>query len=1114
MPATPLRRLRRYQNLFLLGGGFVITLIALLTFIIMAVYSMRQLLVDERQQINDDRILVATTVKASEVSLRRTVSYIELSWPTMPVADEASYDAFLQNGNRLVIERPAMSTSIVFAADESALADPGRVRRYLALAQQFAITSAAVSISRNVDAESYIYSPDGKMVIVPESRSSNPPFRSVDSLASALKIDLDALPAGPVERPGGFHLPVFWLPPFNDPLTGDIRLRLAAVARSHGDAFAIVVVEYDPQMLLNTLSSRSENEAYAIVSPDGRILAHLGSDDAKRYAAEAAAAGRLLPGRAFFGSEIGYYDGFFVLREPVVDTGWTLLYAFSWRDVVSGMVNKVGTVAVATAVILCAMWVLLLMFRRRVLAPLLDDSERMFESERLRRTMVQTVPVGLALVSCKDGEWLSRSPQLHEMASRIVGEADVLAASLVARFKDFEMARGGHTADAIFRQDFNFEGRDGGCIELEVSASKARYKGADVLVAAFIDVTERRRLERELERAMRAADSANQAKSAFLAAMSHEIRTPLNAILGNLELFAKSPLSGLQRDRLATVRSASEGLLSVINDVLDFSKIEAGEMTLEHIEFDVVEVIERVIAIFEPVARARGLGFYVRLDMAASQPMFGDPTRVAQILNNLLSNAIKFTENGTVTLDACIDEAADGAYMLRVAVADTGIGISQVHLGQLFRAFSQVDVTINRRFGGTGLGLTLCQHLLRAMGGTIDVESTPAVGSRFTARLPLGEGVTRAQEARMLSGQHVVFLSAEQQWCDLVVPHLQRWGAEVQVIRDPASMGDDELEACSLLMVWGNREQWSSDDENRLVENARWVIDGTPDGPAQVIRMGKVLSVSCLSLKGIEAAVRATLLGEPLPGMQSAATSGSLAELAGKGRSLRVLMAEDNPANRLLLTEQLTLLGCQVKAAPTGQEALDLLGSDDWDLLLTDLNMPGMSGYELADAVHRVRPLLPIIAITAHATKEEQARCKAAGMTQVLIKPLSLQQLSDAMSQFASERGASLNSPSHEAEAKLQALTMQRELREIFVKATADSLLAIDAAQKKNDWNGILAQLHSLRGAFAVCGYAALAADCEQVERAFQSGNAADPNGCLDRFKVSVQDLIDDDIAL
>ncbi|WP_259395010.1 ATP-binding protein, partial [Ralstonia pickettii] len=230
----------------------------------------------------------------------------------------------------------------------------------------------------------------------------------------------------------------------------------------------------------------------------------------------------------------------------------------------------------------------------------------------------------------------------------------------------------------------------------------------------------------------RAADAANDAKSAFLATMSHEIRTPLNAILGNLELIGREPLADSQRERLHTVEDASSVLLDLINDILDLSKIEAGQMTIEAIPFDLAETVRQTGAMFEPLAAAKGLQFDVFVDDALASRYVGDPTRIRQIAANLVGNAIKFTNHGEITLEVYLRDDTNPESPIAIGVSDTGIGMTDAQRAALFRPFTQADTSITRRYGGTGLGLFIAQRIVGAMGGELAVASQPGVGTSFS----------------------------------------------------------------------------------------------------------------------------------------------------------------------------------------------------------------------------------------------------------------------------------------------------------------------------------------------------------------------------------------------
>jgi two-component system capsular synthesis sensor histidine kinase RcsC len=779
-----------------------------------------------------------------------------------------------------------------------------------------------------------------------------------------------------------------------------------------------------------------------------------------------------------------FRNGHMLFGWPVGTTGSTLVFVEPWRAIAKDVSGPVGVSAATTGMIILVVWTLILLFNRRVFQPVLARSQRVFESEHLSRTLVETAPVGLELIALDSGQPLLSSPMMIDKATQMLVPAPVLSAELVRRHRQ----RGGASGEKqVTHEELTLPTREGGAMDLSVSVVPARYRGQDVLVTAFTDVTAEKNLERQLREAKQAADLANAAKSAFLAAMSHEIRTPLNAILGNLELLSHSQLDALQRDRLKTIRSSSDGLLAIVSDVLDFSKIEADEMTLERIVFDAQEVASRALTMFGPVARAKGLRLSGEFGTSATQPMQGDPTRLGQVMNNLLSNAIKFTERGEVTLRLSVqagnndqgsrDDQDEQASWLVIEVEDSGIGVSPEQQAMLFQAFSQVDATISRRFGGTGLGLALCARLTDAMGGTIAVRSELSEGSIFTVRVPLGDREAAAgSDTPHFSGELVLFVADADAWHAYAAAALEAWGLRVQAYRHPAQLDPETLEEADTLILCGERGTWHADDERDLLEESSWTIDCSTDGPAYPVATGRVVKVSSYGLKGLAAALRYTLQGEPLEVDKE--TQRVLS------RRLKVLVAEDNAVNRQLFEEQLKLLGCVPQAAEDGQQALEWLSRQRFDVLVTDLAMPVLDGYGLAGLAQARWPEMPIIAATASATPEVRTRCEAAGMSRVLTKPLQLDELSAALSEATGVPGMPVEAGGHDGkrDGVLGGRALPQQVRETFLRSCEASLAVLHAAYDTGDAARILAELHSLRGALAVFGYEALADQCAEMQ--------------------------------
>jgi two-component system capsular synthesis sensor histidine kinase RcsC len=696
------------------------------------------------------------------------------------------------------------------------------------------------------------------------------------------------------------------------------------------------------------------------------------------------------------------------------------------------------------------------------------------ESERLSLTLIETAPVGLGVLRLINGEPLLSSPVMTQTQARLQARGNSLPAELAKCYRQQTKTPEG----GLLRQELTFITHEGLPVSLSVSMAAVRYRGEDALVVAFIDITDKKQLEQHLIAAKESADKASAAKSSFLAMMSHEIRTPLNAILGNLELLAHSALDE-QRDRLAIVRHASDSLLATISDVLDFSKIEAGELHLEHIEFDVLEVAARALEIFAPTARAKGLLLLGELGDTTSQPTLGDPACLGQVLNNLLSNALKFTVQGQVVLRIRVDAAAS---LIRFEVEDTGIGMSTLQQQQIFQAFSQADETIKRRYGGTGLGLALCKRFAEAMGGELSVTSELGKGSVFQLSLPLFQAVGQV-ERPLFNGERVCVLTAEPESQAYLARVLTAWGLAVDSYQHPDQIDEMALASSQTLVLWGDKTPWHPNDENRLIEHASWVIDCSNEGPVIPAVTGRILSTSMYGVRGLALALRHSLQEHhlPLPAQDEQPLP----------HTLRVLVAEDNPFNRHLLAEQLRLLGCTACLVEGGEQALARLEHEQFDVLLTDLSMPGMDGYSLARKARAAYPKMPVVAVTADATPQEYLKCSAAGMARVLIKPLLLKELKELLLEVCDlEREFSelLMQAEKQTNAPLGGQALPEDMWDIFEDSCQLSADSIRKAKAIGDTASILQELHKLRGALSVYHFPAAEKMLAEIESQLRLG--------------------------
>jgi len=456
--------------------------------------------------------------------------------------------------------------------------------------------------------------------------------------------------------------------------------------------------------------------------------------------------------------------------------------------------------------------------------------------------------------------------------------------------------------------------------------------------------------------AQREAESANQAKSTFLAMVSHEIRTPMNGVLGMIDVLERSSLSLEQREALGTVRFSASALLRIIDDILDFSKIEAGRLDLERIELSTVELIEGAAETLAPQAAAKGLKLAAYVAPGVPDRVLGDPLRLRQILFNLLGNAIKFTETGAVRL--ALEKAEDGA--LRITVADTGIGLSAEQQARLFHPFVQADSSTTRRFGGTGLGLSIVRRLAEAMGGTVEVASELGRGSTFVVTARLEEVDSTASRDVPLEGLCLALALPDADEARAIARYLEDAGAGVTLT--------DSTSAAGIRLAEGD------------------AVVALADGP-QSVGLPRPWRRDALVRAVARAAGRT--IGRPVEAVPA------VAEKALHGR---VLVVDDNSVNRKILARQLELAGASTDAAAGGQEALELWRKGGYDLVLADLQMPTMDGFELARRIRESeaaeqRARTPILAVTASTLEEQEQKSRAVGMDGFITKPIGIEQL-------------------------------------------------------------------------------------------------------------------------
>jgi signal transduction histidine kinase/DNA-binding NarL/FixJ family response regulator len=584
-----------------------------------------------------------------------------------------------------------------------------------------------------------------------------------------------------------------------------------------------------------------------------------------------------------------------------------------------------------------------------------------------------------------------------------------------------------------------------------------------------------RQARHDSEQAKLAAEAASHAKSTFVATMSHEIRTPLNGMLGHLELLSRSRLEAAQRERLGRVRLSADALLGIISDVLDFSRIETGQLDIDPVPFKLRPLIEQVTLLFAPAAQRNGLKLYFGIDPALASGYIADAHRIRQVLSNLLGNAVKFTESGRISLRTSLASTQpDAGIRLRFEVVDSGIGMSEDQLATLFEPFSQADASISRRFGGSGLGLALCHELAQLLGGSIDALSTPGVGSVFTLDVPVGPDPDATLPDRPLAGKRIALLSGAAEWRTEIFAMLQSRGADVVVAGQPSEFDSVWLRRADMLLIFGTQQAWSGDDERMLVADARHVIRALANGPLVPMLHDDGWHVSCYSSDTLLAAI---LQGDMTTPVTIDDVTNFERQRAGSKSRGRVLLVDDHPVNRELILEQLDELGFHADLAEDGEDALRLWKPGFYDAVLTDINMPRMNGYDLTRALRERGERSPILAITAMVLASEKQRCKEVGMTDLLLKPISLDQLDAAMSRYVPAL----------AQKTTQAATPVRKLsekvRRAFVESGPRDIQAMQDALSRHESVAFLDRLHAMKGVLFMLGERDAALACQAMER-------------------------------
>ncbi|WP_177325807.1 response regulator [Pseudomonas sp. BAY1663] len=639
----------------------------------------------------------------------------------------------------------------------------------------------------------------------------------------------------------------------------------------------------------------------------------------------------------------------------------------------------------------------------------------------------------------------------------------------------------------------------------------------------------------ELDLARKEALEASRIKSEFLANMSHEIRTPLNGILGFTQLLQKSDLTPRQQDYLGTIEKSADSLLGIINEILDFSKIEAGKLVLDSIPFNLRDLIEDTLTILAPAAHTKQLELVSLVYRDTPLSLVGDPLRLKQVLTNLISNAIKFTNEGTIAVRAMVEDDSAERAQLRISVQDTGIGLTDQDLRALFQAFSQADNSLSRQPGGTGLGLVISKRLIEQMGGEIGVDSIPDEGSEFwiSLNLPKARDDIEDHPHPALLGRRVGLLEQHPLARQALQHQLESCGLQVQAFDSLEQMQQvigaerQGSQLIDLAVLGVTRREIEPEQLSRYLaeiealgcqcvvlcpttEQAHY-HDALPEGHTHTQLQGKPACTRKLQRVLLELVRPQLTYNEP--------------EQPAPSRAARVLCVDDNPANLLLVKTLLDDMGADVIAVDNGPAALEAVKQHPFDLVLMDVQMPGMDGRQTTEAIRQWESTsgaapLPIIALTAHALANEKRSLLQSGLDDYLTKPISERQLAQVVLKWTGlalrsqpQRTLELLPPPEQALAVLDAeeglrlaagkADLAADMLSMLLHSLAADRQTIREARQAGDRQALIERVHRLHGATRYCGVPQLRSACQQSETLLKQ-NHPDSEAALDELDAAI----------
>nr|WP_253820846.1 transporter substrate-binding domain-containing protein [Vibrio sp. 99-70-13A1] len=676
---------------------------------------------------------------------------------------------------------------------------------------------------------------------------------------------------------------------------------------------------------------------------------------------------------------------------------------------------------------------------RRTQTVLMKSNEELEQSVRERTlsltSIIETAIDGIIVLD-EDGDIVEFSPA----AERIFGylKSEVIHENINMLMKPINMDDDTYIEPSVCKDlEYLAKCKDGSVIAIEISAAAATIDDMAFYTCMVRDITQRKATQDALEQAKNAAEEATKSKSDFLANMSHEIRTPMNAIIGMSYLALQTELTRKQGDYLNKILNASNSLLGVINDILDFSKIEAGKLDLEVIPFSIDGVMDNISNIVTVKSREKNLEFLIAIDPEVPPVLLGDPLRIGQVLLNLANNAVKFTKAGEVVVkveliapQGLVDSKGNTA-QLRFMVQDSGIGMTDEQMQRLFTAFSQADSSVTRQYGGTGLGLTISKNLVELMNGEIGCESTEGVGSTFffTVDLPVDQNA-HAKLPRLSNdyqGLKTLIVDDSEESRDILISMTQSMGLRAEAVSSgmlalvELTESDGNGQPYDLVIMDYKMPHMSGIDTIESLRKLKLsispkVITVTAYAEDEVREQAQKLHLDGFLAKPVSSS---SLFDSISDAFDDRTTNSSIAinttnlmdvDIAEGVRGADILLVEDNEVNQQVATELLELAQFNVTIANNGEEAVEAVQNNSFDVVLMDIQMPVMDGYLATEKIRNELQMtdLPIIAMTANAMASDKEKCLNAGMNDHVAKPIDPNALFHVLNQWITPKDREL----------------------------------------------------------------------------------------------------------